>query len=236
MNNSEARDVLERLRSDPADGEAWDLIKALLWGLSGDVTDDRSLREPAAETVLHKLQDQAICNDLPEIRSPRAYFRTQLRWRIIDLVRRRNRPPPPKPPPPPPEPELLHRDVLQILDDAYKLAIKRRDPWQRHHLEAAWPQILRLHFEDVKLRALVISDGDLDPTDVEAVRKAVQRAHTAHRRTRAAVLESIQWMEERGRIDSDTAADARRAINRLKRRQVRTPPVVSGAEDKSHER
>ncbi len=88
MNNSEARDVLERLRSDPADGEAWDLIKALLWGLSGDVTDDRSLREPAAETVLHKLQDQAICNDLPEIRSPRAYFRTQLRWRIIDLVRR----------------------------------------------------------------------------------------------------------------------------------------------------
>lgn len=232
-------EALAALRAGPDHPEALAALRRELATLAARVTDDPRLRALAVEAVHDKLVDQALAGDLPVIDHPPTYLRQALKWKVLDQRRRDEarrkaaaRPPPaPAPAPPPP----VDPSVLEVLDRACAVAVRRRDPWQRAPLERAWEQVKRLHLEDVDLKEVVVEAERLDPLDAEAVRLAVQRAHTAHRRAREAVADALVRLGERGEVDADTLAEARQALGRLKRRQIREPSRVSPPCESDHE-
>lgn len=230
-------DALSRLRAAPDDGEAWATVRATLPPLAARVTDDVSLRDVAVARVFQKLEDQLLSGDLEPIGSPVAYLSKALRWRVVDEVRRRAR-----------EAAAVERnaraeaaraaaavaegpptaETLEVLERAFQRARTQRDPWQRDHLDHAWRQILAIHLEGRPLRELVAAELP-GPADPEAVRLGVQRAHKAHERARREVLAALDWLVARRLLDAESAADARRAMMSLRRRQQRPRSGVSGA-------
>ncbi len=227
------KEAVDRLRQDRWDTEGWAELQALLVRLAEKTTREPALREAAVDAVRTKIEEQLEDNDLEAIDNPPAYFARALRWRVFDALRRRKSaargaeklraaeaqriaeeaaaPPP-------------IAGVLATLEKVVERAISRRDPWQREHLEHAWVQMRALHVEGLSLREIVAREGAVDPDEVE---RAVQRAHKSHQRARVAFLDALDGLEKLGRIDPDSAADARAAISRLKRRQDRAATRVS---------
>ena len=237
-------EVVERLRADRGDGPAWTELRALLARLAARVTDDPTLREAAAKAVEEKLEEQVLAGDLDPIASPVAYFSKALRWRVVDLVRRRKRQDAAAQRAAvaeaarivavSAEPEPPSAETLAVLERAHQKARANRDPWQRDHLDHAWAQILAIHVFGRTLRELVTEElaaagrGGADP---EAVRLGVQRAHKAHERARRDIFEALEQLSARGHLDADSAAEARAAMSSLRRRQVHPPSGVSGAKE-----
>ena len=226
------KEALDRVRQDPGDQRAWGVIEEALWKLARTITDKDCLLSRSVPVVLDKLQDQALCGDLEVIEYPASYLRRRLNWRIIDLVRKGDRDKAlrdriPKPVPPEPVPIPLHGDLLRDLELVFERAVTRRDAWQQDHLVRAWGQIKRLLLEDVTLRALLVEEEGLGPSDAEACKRAVVRAYKAHERTRQALREALEDLVGRGKFDAERGARVREALTRLKRRQDRKPPHVS---------
>jgi hypothetical protein len=232
-----ARDAIERLRADPGDAAAWRVVDELLAALARKETDDPALRDAAVAAVRRKLEDKLLDDDLDPIASPPSYFGNAIRWKVRDALRGRRREERAvekaraMPPPPAEVPEVLPADVLGTLERVAERAIARRDEWQRDHLRRAWRQIRALHLEDLTLRQIVVADEGINPADEPAIQLAVQRAHKAHQRARAAFAEALEQLVAQGKVDPETADAARTAITRLKRRQDRAAPRVSGTKE-----
>lgn len=235
------KQALDRIRVDASDAAAWKLIQTELERLAQSVTHDENFQTQAVCAVADKLLDQALSGDLEPIRAPTRYLRTALRWRVLDAVRKQKR-----------KEKALRKVVtsakttsgprmvdpvdpklFEQMQNVFERALSMRDPWQRHHLERAWGQIQRLHTEPITLPELLIAEDGLDPEDEDAVRRAVQRAYQAHRRCRVALQKALDWLEERKKIDPETAESLRDAIGRLKRCQTRHPSRVYRAKDES---
>ncbi len=240
------KDALDRVRAAPGDPDAWAIIGAELARLAANITANPSYREAAVRAVREKLEDQALSGDLDEVAHPAAWLSKSLRWRVCDEARRHARrersaeraaeaerarlemear-----------EPEPFGPELLTAMETVFEKAVSLRDPWQREHLARAWGQIQALHTERRTLREIVADAEGIDPSDEPAVGLAVQRAHKAHQRLRAALLGALDTLAERGRIDAEMAAIVRSAITRLKRRQDRAPSGVSRAKDHTHDR
>lgn len=230
-------EAVARVRAAPDDAGAWAVVRAELDRLSRRVTADEDLRREAVEAVRARFEDQALSGDLDEILAPAAWFSKALRWRVYDAERRRRRreeaarraatrdatriraP----------EPEPIGANTVALLEEVFAKALSMRDPWQRAHLELAWTEIMALHLEAAPLTELVRQTRDAG--DVESVRRAVQVAHKAHQRCRAALLAALDRLEAAGRIDPESAAAARHALTRLRRRQQAAAPDVSAPEE-----
>lgn len=226
-------DAMERVRQAPEDAEAWAVIRTAVEQLAARETSEADLREDAVRRVLEKLEDRVLTGDLPAIHAPWPWLRKAVHWRVCDVVRRRDtrarhdaREAEKRAAEARARPEPIPPETWLGLERVFEVAVRRRDAWQKDHLRRAWPQVKRLMEENETLREIVIRDESLDPTDDDAIRRAVQRAHKAHERTRQAFREAVAWMEHARHLDPDEAADLLRAIQHLKRRQTRPRSCV----------
>lgn len=228
------KEALDRVREAPEDAQAWAVIRGELDRLAARLDEDGQLRADAIEAVREKLEDKAMAGDLDPIASPAAYLRTALRnWvisrkrhlaatgRAADRARRAEEEARLRRAPP------IDGELLALLGRVYEKAVSRRDPWQRDHLQRAWRQMVALQTERATLRELVIRGDGLDAADEEAVRLAVQRAHTAHRRAREALADALEALVRAGEMDAEAADLVGRTLSRLKRRQDRAGSRVT---------
>ncbi|MES2641331.1 MAG: hypothetical protein V4850_17705 [Myxococcota bacterium] len=239
------KEALDRLRVAPDDAQAWAEIDRLLQRLAARETKEGRYREPALAAVRGKLEDQLLSGDFPEVDAPVAYFATALRWKVRDAVRKAER-----------DARLTEREALKakeqaeadrlspepfgtelvaaierVFERAVTMRLEHREPLQR-----ALAQMRALNTEPRTLREIVCEDDGLNPTDLLAVGKAVQRAHKSHQRARGTLAAALEWLIEKKEIDPETGEAVRRALGRLKRRQDRATPRVSAAEGKNDAR
>lgn len=216
-------DALARLRTDPGEAAAWRSVRQELDRLVRGVTSDSWRWPQVAAKVLAGLEDRAISGDLPEIRSPAAYLRRALTWRLRDQIRREEAEKralerrPGEATVAEPSVMLLDPDAFEALQPVFNRARARREPHQRAHLDRAWPQILRLHTEPVTLPQLAMEEEGISADEPEQVRLACQRMHKAHARCRQALGEALDWMIERRLVDPDEASELQESIERLRR-------------------
>lgn len=238
------KEALDRLRVSPGDEASWQVVRSFVHGLAAKATSDPNLRAGAAELVLAKLEDQLLSGDLDPILAPAAWLGKVIRWRINDLVRRRKRhaaaqeraerAEAARVEAAAAEPEPPSAETLAVLDRAFEKAVTNRDPWQRDHLTHAWGQIFAIHVHGRALRDLVAAELG-EAADPEGIRLGVQRAHKAHERARTDVLEALDQLVKLSKVDDESAADARRAMQSLRRRQVRARTDVSRAKEPADE-
>ena len=224
-------EAIGALRDDVSDGAAWAAVDAFLAAAAARATERPDWRDDVVHKVRERLEDKLLSGDLPPMASPAAYLATAARNRVRDLVRRaevaaRHAA---QAPPPPPEPDPFDDGGVELLDDLVEKLVRRRPEPYRDHLRTTWEEVRRLTLEPVTLRTLVLASRAPDPTDEEAVRKAVQSAHQAHTRLRKDLLTLLDTLD-RAQGTSFTAEQrvrARDLVGRLRRRQEAATSRVS---------